>query len=184
MHRMANMCKHLPKLEPWSTYSVLDSVSTPAENLGTFGKNLPQFLVAVERYGGRVKQHCRFYVRHSHNCAIEKARKGLDRGVSVRPRQGGTMIDRATRHELRVPLRYRRTGQKDWCAGETINMSESGILFTSNEWLEVDARLEITFQTVSNPLPLERATRQALVVRRTLNNWPETRLIFAAKFCS
>lgn len=92
------------------------------------------------------------------------------------------MIARATRHELRVPLRYRLAGQEDWCAGETINMSESGVLFSSNELLEVDTRLEITFQTGANPL-LERTTRQAMVVRRTLNNWPETRLIFGARFC-
>lgn len=97
------------------------------------------------------------------------------------------MIARATRHEIHVPLRYRREGRGDWCAGETINMSESGLLFSSNELLEVDARLEITFQTAfqasGSPL-LERSTRHALVVRRTLNNWPETRLIFAARFCS
>lgn len=94
------------------------------------------------------------------------------------------MIARATRHELRVPLRYRREGQEDWCAGETINMSQSGVLFSSNELLEIDARLEITFQTGDgNPL-LERSTRHALVVRRTLNNWPETGLIFAVRFCS
>jgi PilZ domain-containing protein len=103
--------------------------------------------------------------------------------VAAAPRQGRIMIDRATRHELRVPLRYRRTGQEDWCAGETINMSESGLLFSSNELLEVDARLEITFQTSGIPL-LERSTRRAQIVRRTLNNWPETRLIFAARFCS
>jgi PilZ domain len=94
------------------------------------------------------------------------------------------MIARATRHELRVPLRYRREGQGDWRPGETINMSQSGVLFSSNELLEIDARLEITFQTGDgNPL-LERSTRHALVVRRTLNNWPETGLIFAARFCS
>jgi len=109
--------------------------------------------------------------------------KRLDFGAAVASRQGRSMVDRATRHELRVPLRYRRTGQEDWCAGETINMSESGLLFSSNELLEVDARLEITFQTSGIPL-LERSTRHAQVVRRTLNNWPETRLIFAARFCS
>jgi PilZ domain len=107
----------------------------------------------------------------------------LDPGAAAASRQGRTMIDRATRHEVRVPLRYRRTGQEDWSAGETINMSESGVLFSSNELLEVDSRLEITFQTSGAPL-LERSTRHAQVVRRTLNNWPETRLIFAARFCS
>jgi PilZ domain len=109
--------------------------------------------------------------------------KELQPDAALAPRQGRTMTDRATRHELRVPLRYRRSGEEDWCMGESINMSESGILFSSDRLLEVDARLEITFQTNGAPL-LERSTRRALVVRRTLNNWPETRLLFAAKFCS
>jgi len=82
-------------------------------------------------------------------------------------------VDRAARHELRIPLRYRLGGQEDWRQGETVNISESGLLFSSNEMLEVDASVEITFQS---------STRQALVVRRMLSNWPETRLIFGAKF--
>jgi len=41
------------------------------------------------------------------------------------------------RHELRIPLRYRLEEQETWCTGETINMSESGLLFTSNEMLEI-----------------------------------------------
>ncbi|MGE5324365.1 MAG: PilZ domain-containing protein [Actinomycetota bacterium] len=108
--------------------------------------------------------------------------KGLDEGAANSPRSGRVMIDRATRHELRVPLRYRLAGNQDWSLGETINMSESGVLFTSDELLEINASLEITFQTSGAPL-IERSTRRAQVVRRTLNNWPETRLIFAAKFC-
>ncbi len=90
-------------------------------------------------------------------------------------------MDRAARHELRIPLRYRLGGQEDWRQGETVNISESGLLFSSNEMLEVDASVEITFQTVGIPL-LQSSTRQALVVRRMLSNWPETRLIFGAKF--
>jgi hypothetical protein len=106
----------------------------------------------------------------------------LEPDAALAPRQGRTMIDRATRHELRVPLRYRRSGEEDWSLGESVNMSESGILFSSDRILEIDASLEITFQTNGAPL-LERSTRKALVVRRTLNNWPETRLLFAARFC-
>lgn len=102
--------------------------------------------------------------------------------AALAPRQGRTMIDRATRHEIRVPLRYRRAGEQDWSLGESINMSESGILFSSERLLELDSRLEITFQT-NGPLLLDRSMRQALIVRRTLNNWPETRLLFGAKFC-
>ena len=109
--------------------------------------------------------------------------KRLDRGATTSSCHDRIMIDRATRHQLRVPLRYRLAGQEDWCLGETINMSESGILFSSDDLLEIDARLEITFQTNGAPL-LERSTLRAQVVRRTLNNWPETRLIFAAKFSS
>ena len=91
------------------------------------------------------------------------------------------MVDRATRLDLRVPIRYRREGQEDWSRGETINMSESGVLFSSDELLDVDASLEITFQTQGIPL-LQSSTRRAQVVRRILNNWPETTLVFAAKF--
>jgi hypothetical protein len=87
------------------------------------------------------------------------------------------------RHELRIPLRYRREGHVDWSLGEAINMSESGILFSSNELLEVESRLEITFQTSGTPL-LHSSTRQALVVRRILANWPDTRLVFGARFRS
>jgi hypothetical protein len=102
--------------------------------------------------------------------------------VSQETHQGSrTLVDRAVRHELRIPLRYRREGHHDWFQGETINMSESGILFSSNEMLEVDSRLEITFQTSGSPL-LQSSTRQAMVVRRTLANWPDTRLIFGARF--
>jgi hypothetical protein len=90
---------------------------------------------------------------------------------------------RAARQELRIPLRYRQEGHPDWSLGEMINMSESGILFSSNEMLEVDSHLEITFQTSGNPL-LHSSTRRALVVRRTLANWPDTGLIFGARFRS
>jgi PilZ domain len=90
-------------------------------------------------------------------------------------------VDRALRRELRLPLRYRREGHEEWHPGETINISESGLLFSSNELLEVDARLEITFQTIGVPM-LQSSTRIALIVRRVLSNWPETRLFFGARF--
>lgn len=97
-------------------------------------------------------------------------------------RQDPGMIQRAIRHEVRVPLRYRMAGQEQWSVGEAINMSSSGLLFSSNELLEVDARLEITFQTNGAPL-LERSTRQIRVVRRILSAWPETQMLFGAQFC-
>jgi hypothetical protein len=90
---------------------------------------------------------------------------------------------RATRHELNIPLRYRLEGQESWATGEAINMSESGLLFTSNELLEVDTRVQITFQSADMP-QVKSSTRLARVVRRTLSNWPETRVKFGARFCS
>jgi PilZ domain len=88
---------------------------------------------------------------------------------------------RAVRHELHIPLRYRLEGRQDWRAGEAINMSESGLLFSSNEMLEVDSRVQITFQGTDIPM-VQSSTRLARVVRRNLSNWPETRIFFGAKF--
>lgn len=93
------------------------------------------------------------------------------------------LVDRAERHELRIPLRFRPEGQEDWFPGETVNMSETGVLFCSEEMIEVETPLEITFQTTGNPL-LKSSMRRALIVRRTLANWPDTRLVFGARFRS
>ena len=104
----------------------------------------------------------------------------------VRPQcagRGSEFSDRAMRHELNIPLRYRLEGQDDWAAGEAINMSESGLLFTSNQLLEIDSRVQITFQSTDTP-QVKSSTRLARVVRRTLSNWPETRVKFGARFCS
>lgn len=90
---------------------------------------------------------------------------------------------RALRHELHIPLRYRLEGQQDWASGEAINMSESGLLFSSDHLLEVDDRVQITFQSIEAP-QVKSSTRVARVVRRTLSNWPETRVKFGARFCS
>ena len=92
-------------------------------------------------------------------------------------------VTRAERHDLQIPLRYRVEGQEDWTLGETLNLSQSGLLFSSNSLLEVDTRLEITFQTSGIPL-LNSSTRLAQIVRRVLVNWPETQPAFGARFCS
>src|SRR5947209_14072471 len=90
-------------------------------------------------------------------------------------------VDRATRHELRLPLRYRVDGVEDWRSGETINISRSGILFYSSEVLEVDARVEIIFEASGAGL-LHSNTQSAWIVRRMLSNWPDTRPILGARF--
>jgi hypothetical protein len=92
-------------------------------------------------------------------------------------------VERAARHALQIPLRYRLEGQQNWSPGEAINLSESGILFSSESMLEIDTRLEITFQSHGTPL-LSSSTRLAQVVRRVLNNWPETRPAIGARFHS
>jgi hypothetical protein len=90
---------------------------------------------------------------------------------------------RALRHELHIPLRYRLEGREDWSAGEAVNMSESGLLFTSDQLLEINDRVQITFQNVDTP-QIQSSTRIGRVVRRTLSNWPETRVKFGVRFCS
>ncbi|HEX9254971.1 MAG TPA: PilZ domain-containing protein [Candidatus Angelobacter sp.] len=104
----------------------------------------------------------------------------LDEGTAVEPRN---LSDRAMRHELNIPLRYKLEGQADWAAGEAINMSETGLLFSSDHLLEIDAKVQITFQSIDTP-QVKSSTRLARVVRRTLSNWPETRIRFGARFCS
>lgn len=87
------------------------------------------------------------------------------------------------RHELHIPVRYRLEGQNDWSLGEAINMSASGLLFTSDQLLEIDSRVQITFQSTEFPM-VQSSTRMARVVRRSLSNWPETRVLFGARFCA
>src|SRR5262249_36589739 len=102
---------------------------------------------------------------------------------TIEVRQDSSDSVRALRHELRIPLRYRMEGRQEWLNGETINMSESGLLFSSDDLLEVNARVQITFQSSESPA-LRSSTRIACIVRRMLSNWPETRVMFGAKFCS
>jgi hypothetical protein len=90
---------------------------------------------------------------------------------------------RALRHELHIPMHSRLEGQENWSPGEAIDMSESGLLFTSDQLLEIDDRIQITFQKIDTP-QIKSSTRLARVVRRTLSNWPETRVKFGARFCT
>lgn len=106
-----------------------------------------------------------------------------DPGVASQPRDERLFVDRANRRELHIPIRFRRAGAEDWLMGETINLSESGLLFTANELLDVNTRLEITFQTIGTPL-IARSTLHARIVRRVLSNWPETRILFGVAYAS
>ena len=104
-----------------------------------------------------------------------------DRGDD--PKSNPRWVDRAPRHDLHLPIRYRLEGQVAWHPGETINISKSGMLFCSNEMLELHARLEVVFHNTGIALP-HSSRHLALVVRRVLSNWPETRLVFGVRFSS
>jgi hypothetical protein len=99
------------------------------------------------------------------------------------PRRAAPTQRTAVRHPLSVPLCYRSAGQEPWSAGETVNLSNSGILFYSQHPLEIDETVEIILQA-SGLQVLPFSTHRARVVRRVLNNWPETRPLLAAKFCN
>jgi PAS domain S-box-containing protein len=51
---------------------------------------------------------------------------------------------RAQRFQLRLPLQYRRLGEKNWHEGTTANISRSGMLFHAEELLQPSAQLEIS----------------------------------------
>jgi len=107
----------------------------------------------------------------------------MEKTDSYAQAQQTTTNVRTVRHQLNIPLRYQLEEAQNWQPGEALNMSESGLLFSSNEMLEVDTRVQITFQATGTPM-VHSSTRLARVVRRMLSNWPETRILFGAKFCN
>jgi len=50
---------------------------------------------------------------------------------------------RATRFDLRLPLKYRQVGERGWREGTTENISRSGMLFRAEEFIAPNAQLEI-----------------------------------------
>lgn len=52
---------------------------------------------------------------------------------------------RAQRYALHLPLRYRPVGAAEWREGRIENISRSGVLFWTDQVLEVDTRLEMSF---------------------------------------
>src|SRR6476469_5629335 len=106
-----------------------------------------------------------------------------DPSVANQARAERIYVDRADRREFRTPVRFRRVGSEEWLMGETINLSETGLLFTPDELFEVFTSLSISFHNSGKPLS-PRSTHVARIVRRTLSNWPETRIIFAVAYCS
>jgi hypothetical protein len=53
---------------------------------------------------------------------------------------------RARRFDLRLPIRYRALGEREWREGRTENISRSGILFRTPGPVELDTSLEMRFE--------------------------------------
>ena len=49
---------------------------------------------------------------------------------------------RATRFPLHLPVRYRPVGEPEWHQGQTENISHTGALFSAEDLLPVDTRVE------------------------------------------
>jgi hypothetical protein len=54
-----------------------------------------------------------------------------------------TFVPRAERFPIRTPLRYRESGQAVWSEGTTVNISRSGVLFSSEKEIKPKTLLEL-----------------------------------------
>jgi hypothetical protein len=50
---------------------------------------------------------------------------------------------RAERFPIRTPLRYRASGESDWCEGTTLNISRSGVFFRAEKEVDLKTVLEM-----------------------------------------
>src|SRR5579872_2518994 len=76
---------------------------------------------------------------------VEGANPELSPTVGRRERRP-TWVPRARRLKLQAPLRYRAKGQTLWREGTIENLSQSGVLFTSEEGLPQNALVEMIFE--------------------------------------
>ena len=53
--------------------------------------------------------------------------------------------ERAVRFDLPLPLRYRSIGDKDWRDGRIENISRTGMLFSTEDLLDIRTRIEMRF---------------------------------------
>jgi hypothetical protein len=54
-----------------------------------------------------------------------------------------TLVPRAPRFEIRVPVKYRPSGATDWRDGRTENISRSGVLFRTDLAMSVQTPIEL-----------------------------------------
>lgn len=60
---------------------------------------------------------------------------------------------RAWRFALDMPLQYRSVGEKQWHEARTENISRSGVLFRTEDVLDIDTEVEMTFVLPLTPAP-------------------------------
>jgi hypothetical protein len=77
-------------------------------------------------------------------------------------------------------LRFRVLDDNAWRAGRAVNVSSSGILFSSAQPLEIGTVLEVDFH--SNELKTSLGPRRGIVVRRVLMRWPDLNPLVAIRF--
>lgn len=85
---------------------------------------------------------------------------------------------RARRFALHLSLRYRSIGAAQWREGRIENISRSGVLFWTDQLLDVDTRLEMSFvlPLIDHPLVVCRGH----IVRTVLPNGDPSHLGLAA----
>jgi hypothetical protein len=86
---------------------------------------------------------------------------------------------RAHRFALDLRLRYRSPGEKQWHEGRTENISRSGVLFRTEEVLDIGTEIEMTFVLPTPAAPAAPAAPAILcrgrVVRTILPGGDERR---------
>ena len=92
-------------------------------------------------------------------------------------------MPRAERHAIPIAILYRRSGERDWRAGLTENISRSGVLFRAERHLEPNTLVEMMLDLPSVVAPAPGSTlRRGRVVRATGPSAAEPRPAVAATF--
>ena len=77
-------------------------------------------------------------------------------------------------------LRFRLQDEDRWRNGRTVNVSRSGLLFSSAQSLEIGTVLEINLEL--QELVGSENLRHGVVVRRVLMAWPDVDTLVAIRF--
>lgn len=101
------------------------------------------------------------------------AEPGISRGFPKSGMMKMKAID--SRSPVDRCLRFRLQDEDQWRIGRTVNISESGMLFSSLEQVEVGTILEVELLEQGTPLT-------GMVVRRVLMAWPDLTAQVAIKF--